>query len=233
MQTVVKKVARVLYCKKKGCYALGERMNAYDFDDTIFHRNSYRAFYFYCLAHFPWLIIFVFYNLIFVVASWLHLCTKDVMLRECGRFVLLVPNRKKQIKRFWDKKIGRIAEWYKINRRNDDVVISASPRYIVAEACHRLNVKCYASNVDYRNGALVDGHFLYKHEKVNMWKEEFGDVVPENFYTDSRSDLPMLKLAKNGYYVNLNRGTIRLAYQNGEKVDCDEMYVIDKRTKIK
>ncbi len=194
-------------------------MNAYDFDETILHHNSYRAFYFFCLVRFPWLLVFFFYNMFFVIASALHLCSKDVMLRECGRFVALVPNRQKQITKFWDGNMKNIAKWYLAQKRDDDVIISASPYYEVSEACHRLGVKCFASDVNVKNGNLTEGHFLYKEEKAKVWKREYGEVIPDEFYTDSPSDLPMLLLAKKGYYVNLKKGTITLAYENGKEVD--------------
>lgn len=129
-------------------------------------------------------------------------------------FVLFVPKKEKFVQRFWDKNFKYVKQWYLDVRRDDDVIISASPSYLIAEVCARLGVKCIAS-VNESNYLVKQTH-CYGAEKVGRFQKEFPDAQPETFYSDSMSDVPMMKFAKRGYLVKGNK--ITLLFQNGEKV---------------
>ena len=59
--------------------------------------------------------------------------------------------------------------------------------------------------------AAADGMVLLKNDrsvlpidisnKVALFKEKYGDCEIENFYTDSKNDLPMIKISKNAFLV--------------------------------
>ena len=60
-----------------------------------------------------------------------------------------------------------------------------------------------ASNVDPYNGKY-SGDNCWGEEKVRRFKEVYPKGEIDNFYSDSYSDIPLAKLAKNAYIVKGN-----------------------------
>ena len=54
----------------------------------------------------------------------------------------------KEIKIFLDIKISKIKKWYLEQKEKSDLVISASPDFLVGEACRRLNINSLSSPVN-------------------------------------------------------------------------------------
>lgn len=189
-------------------------MNGYDFDKTILKGNSVCRFSIFCYIRLPYLWLLLPQLLLAVILRGLRIIKKDPYLRMLEWFIVLVPHRERFVKRFWDKNIRHVKQWYLNARKDDDVIISASPAYLIEEACARLNVRCITSPSN-KNGHVVGKH-CYGEQKVVRFREEFGNAPLETFYSDSMSDAPMLKLAKRGYLVKGDK--ITLIFQNGERV---------------
>ena len=190
-------------------------MNGYDFDNTILHGNSARRFSFYCAARFPYLVLFVPIVIVASLLRALHIINHNRYLQMLEWFVVLVPHVEKHVVKFWDKNMKHIKPWYLEQRRDDDIVISASPYFLVEEACKRLGVKCIATNIDTR--ARLRGHkHVYGTEKVFMYKIIFEDKPLATYYSDSMSDIPMFEFAERGYFVKGDKVT--LLYENGVRV---------------
>lgn len=189
-------------------------MNGYDFDKTIIKGNSVKRFSDYCFLRLPYLwpliLVYFFASILYI----LRIIKKDGFLRVLEFFVVLVPHREKMVKRFWDKNIKHVKQWYWDVRRDDDIVISASPAYLIEEICSRLGVRCIASAVGKRG--LVVGKHCYAEEKVTRYRAQYGDTPLATFYSDSMSDAPMFCLAAEGYFVKGDE--ITLVYKNGEPV---------------
>lgn len=196
-------------------------MNSYDFDDTIYKGNSFRRFFGYCLLRLPYLLLFTPVILVAVVLRALKILDKNTYLTWLGAFVVFVPNVQKKVTKFWNKELCRIKSWYIAQRRDDDVIVSASPAYLVEEACRRLNVKCIATNVDART-ARVDGVHCYGVDKVLRFKGANLGGAPFTYYSDSWSDEPMFAYAHEGWLV---KGDVRA------RVYADGTKLADKHTK--
>ena len=81
------------------------------------------------------------------------------------------------------------------------MVISASPEFIIAPICEKLGIgKPIASRVEKKTGKFISEN-CYGMEKVKRFRKEYPNIEVENFYTDSKSDLPMMQLARNSYMV--------------------------------
>ncbi|MCM1360261.1 MAG: haloacid dehalogenase-like hydrolase [Corallococcus sp.] len=190
-------------------------MNGYDFDDTIFKGNSFRRFFFYCLLRLPYLILYMPIQCFAAILHAIRILNKHAFLNVLERFILFVPCKRRFVTKFWDKNIKRVKRWYLNQRRDDDIIISASPQYLVEEACRRLNVMCIASPVDLRNGRTRGKH-CHDVVKPVMYRDAFGDSPLATYYSDSFSDAPMFELAERGYLVKGE--TVVLLYENGRKV---------------
>ena len=190
-------------------------MNGYDFDDTIFRGNSMRRFSIFCTLRLPYLILFVPVLLLAFLLRGLRILNKNRYLHMISLFVALVPNAEKFAVKFWDKNINRIKAWYIAQRRDDDIVISASPTFLIAEACRRLGVSCIATQLS-PVGAKLTGKHVYGEEKVVAYKAVYGDRPLLAYYSDSMSDKPMFEFAERGYFVKGD--AVNLLYQGGERV---------------
>lgn len=67
----------------------------------------------------------------------------------------------KEIDLFWDIKISKIKKWY---LEKSDLVISASPDFLVGEACRRLNINSLSSPVNLKIGEYIKN--FYGDEKL-------------------------------------------------------------------
>ena len=119
-----------------------------------------------------------------------------------------MPDARVEAKAFWDGHIDRIFPWYLARRREDDLVISASPDFLIGEACRRLGIAYIATGMDTRTGRII-GENCRGEEKVRRFREIYGDAPVEEFYSDSLSDRPMMDLAERGYLVK-NGAVVRL-----------------------
>jgi len=180
-------------------------MNVYDFDNTILRGDSTARFFAYCFSHYPKL--------------WL-----DIPAQAVNGFLFVLKIRKKQdfkqrmlgflrkfddidpvIEKFWEKNFCRIKDFYYETRRDDDVVISASPRFLILPACEKLGIKvCMGSPVDKKTGAF-SGPNCYGQEKVRRYYEVFPDGKIETFYSDSHSDDPLARIAGKAVMVKGDR----------------------------
>ena len=106
---------------------------------------------------------------------------------------------------FWDEHEGRIAKWYLDIRRPDDLIISASPEFVVKPMADRLGVGLIATPMDKRTAYLEPGKNCYGEEKVRKFYELHPDAVTEAFYSDSFSDAPMARIAQSAYLI-VNKG---------------------------
>lgn len=189
-------------------------MNGYDFDETIFRGNSMRSFSIFCTLRLPYLLLYLPVLLVAFLLRGLRILNKNVYLLLLEGFVVFVPHTEKFVDKFWDKNMRRIKTWYLQQKRDDDIVVSATPFFVVGEACRRLGVKCVATDFD-THGKLTGKHCHGKY-KVKYFTEQIGDVRLATYYSDSKSDTPMWRFAEKGYLVKGD--DLKLVYQHGEKV---------------
>ncbi len=175
-------------------------MNVYDFDGTVYRGDSTVDFYWFCLFHKPSLIRFLPRQLAALVAYKRKKISKTRCKEKFFSF-LAGMDCEKLTARFWDKKQKKIEAWYLAARKPDDVIISASPVFLLRPICDRLGIeRVIASRVDPRNGHF-NGENCYGVEKTHRFKKELGGDVVDAFYSDSLSDLPMARMANTAYFV--------------------------------
>lgn len=171
-------------------------MNGYDFDKTIYRGDSTRDFFFYCLSHHPSLLRFL------PIQGWqalrwrvFHCQGKTAFKEQFYRFFTGIKDMDALLQSFWDSHIQNIKTWYLAQKKEDDLIISASPEFLLRPAMQRLGLKnLIASRVDCRTGQYT-GKNCWGEEKVRRFHAELPDAEIENFYSDSLSDTPMARLA--------------------------------------
>lgn len=178
-------------------------MNVYDFDKTIYDGDSTVDFYLYCLKKRPLLILLAPAHLSGFIGYFAGYRSKTKAKERFYRFLRYLPDTEAAVRLFWEKNISGVKDWYMKQKREDDLIISASPGFLIGEACRRLGVRSIASPVDPKSGKY-SGENCHGEEKVKRFNQEYPGETIEAFYSDSGSDAPLAKKAEKAYLVNKN-----------------------------
>ena len=178
-------------------------MNVYDFDGTIYRGDSTRDFVFYLIACYPKVIIYMPAFLFAAIQYKIGIISKTEMKETLYRFLNSFKDDEIEriVANFWKTRINNIFDWYYKKKDSSDVVVSASPRFILEPICDELNVDLICSEVNVLNGNYI-GENCWGEEKVRRFYEKYPDATINEFYSDSKSDTPLAKLAKKAYLVN-------------------------------
>lgn len=180
-------------------------MNVYDFDKTIYDGDSTVDFYKYCLCVKPF-IIFRF-PLLTAVRFMFDSGKKQLFKERFYRFLRAFSDIDKTVDCFWDIHQTKIKLWYLEKQKPDDVVISASPDFLLKPICSRLGInELMASVVDKKTGRY-SGINCWGQEKVRRFYERFENGKIDSFYSDSYSDAPLAKISKQAYIVKNDKIT--------------------------
>ncbi len=176
-------------------------MNIYDFDKTIYKSDSTADFYFYCLKQYPSVLLWLPFQAWSFFLYILGFYTKTQFKERFYRFFKSIPDIEASVRSFWNKKSCGIKKWYLENHRDDDIIISASPEFLLRPICTQLGINhLIASRVNPSDGRY-DGFNCYGEEKVRRLHEQMGDIRAEYFYSDSLSDAPLAAIADKGSYI--------------------------------
>lgn len=180
-------------------------MNVYDFDGTIYDGDSTRDFYLYCLSKKPVLILKAVYHFSGFPLYFMGLKTKTRAKERFYGFLKSLSSAEKLLEDFWNKNIYKIKPWYYTLQKEDDIIISASPEFIVKPACRRIGIKTVmASCVDIKYGSY-SGVNCHGKEKVRRFYEAFPGGKIDCFYSDSKNDTPLAEEAGKAFFVNKNK----------------------------
>lgn len=180
-------------------------MNAYDFDKTIYDGDSTIDFYLYCLRIRPQLVSYLFGQ---GYGIFLHVVKKidtTEMKERFFAFLQGLPDTAALVDAFWELQFPKIQNWYLQQKAADDVVISASPMFLLEPVCHRLHIpRAIATEMDLHTGKIY-GRNCKGEEKVRRFQERYPNSEIQRFYSDSLSDAPMAALAQNAFLVKNGR----------------------------
>lgn len=183
-------------------------MNVFDFDKTIYDGDSTVDLCLYLMGRYPAVIGDFISNIPVVIRYKRGKISKTEMKESLYKCFRRVPDMEAELSRFWDKHIKNIEKWYLEVKREDDVVISASPEFLLSECCRRLGIKhLIASRVDSKTGKY-NGLNCYGAEKPKRFDERFGEARRseiESFYSDSYSDAPLAVISQKAYLIKKHR----------------------------
>ncbi len=175
-------------------------MNVFDFDNTIYRGDSTADFVKYCMMRHPKALLYLPY------IGWVslryyafHKGTKTQFKEKMYRF-LKACDTDADVESFWQKKRGNIKAFYGDIHRDDDVIISASPEFLLKPLEKLLNFNVIASRVSPVDGTTT-GENCYHEEKVRRFSEQYPNAEIDEFYSDSYSDEPLALLAKKAFIV--------------------------------
>ncbi|WP_369283536.1 HAD-IB family phosphatase [Oscillibacter sp. GMB15532] len=180
-------------------------MNVYDFDKTIYDGDSTLDWFFYCMKRQP-AIVKAFPRQIFGAGLYfLGKIEKTAYKAYFFSFLQYLRGVDSLLEAFCQKNQRKIKHWYCLQKREDDVVISASPLFLIERFCRVEGVsRVIASDVDLYTGKF-QGVNCRGEEKVRRFREQFGTTEIDAFYSDSKSDLPLAQLARKAFLIKGNQ----------------------------
>ena len=182
-------------------------INVYDFDKTICFKDSTVGFWKFCIKKKPIILICLPIQFISLVLYQIGI-TKDMSLFYT--YIKFFKGDEKYIKEFCDIQEKNICEWYHKQKQPTDVIVSASPEFLIKELCNRLNVRYVASQVDYKIGKYTKLPCKGKQKPIQFY-EKFQDEIINKSYGNAKSDIYMIKAGKEGYMVkNLSKTEVKI-----------------------
>ena len=178
-------------------------MNVYDFDQTIFHPDSSYAFFRYCLRHFPRVVMQQPGQKLKAVFSFFtggDSADAAPLKETLFSFLVYLPDVEATVDDFWKENEKGIAAWYLEQKKPDDLIISASPEFLLRPICEKLGVSLIATPMDPFTGHVL-GLNCHDREKVRRFRAEYPDAVIDNFYSDSFADAPLAEIAQKAFLV--------------------------------
>jgi putative flippase GtrA len=199
-------------------------MKVYDFDGTIYDGDSSLDFFFFVMGRRPYLLFLFPLQLFGIFAYIMRLSSKENMKEAFFMFVKYI-SVEAMVEHFWRKKARKIKLWYLRQQQQNDVIISASPEFLLEPLVkQRLCCKLIASRLD-----IVSGKFIGKNcrdeEKLIRFRESFGDEDIEAFYGDSVSDVSLARAAKQSFMVKGNKCIPWQDYKSGPLSKIRETYL--------
>lgn len=175
-------------------------INVYDFDNTIYRGDSSYDFFRHCATKYPRTLLGAACALPWLLGMLLGAAEKTKAKERFYRYLRHVPEIEEEVERFWQTHDHNLKNWYFAQKREDDLIISASPVFLLEPLARRLNLRLIASRVDAKTGRY-EGENCHGEEKARRMRETYPETQIARFYSDSKNDLPLARLAREAYMV--------------------------------
>lgn len=193
-------------------------MNVYDFDETIFTGDSEDYFFAYLFKKpgFFWdQVRYRWYELLFKC----KLVSKTKAREAEYSLLRKIDNLDGLLADYWDQHERHMKSWYAAVKRPDDVIASATPRFLMEPIVARLGLTgLVATEMDPRTGK-IHGEFAAGPYKVDQFRKQFSLDEIDEFYSDAYSDHFLAEYAKRAYVV---RG-------DGERTEWNAYFATHKK----
>ena len=182
-------------------------MNVYDLDLTIYPTDCAIDFCIWCMKRHPKLWFTYFPRLVKVmIQRKMGKIPEYLKHRKFLSYLTMIDDFDEQIEKYWNKNEKRIASWYLKQKKDDDLIISASPDCLIGPIANRLGVKFMATEFDREFGVFTN-NLMYAKEKARHIFD-LGFPVIDNFYSDSLSDTPIALCAEKAHLVKDKASTV-------------------------
>lgn len=187
-------------------------VNVYDFDKTIYRHDSGVDFYFFSLKKHPFKVLKSTFKTVPSLILYLFKKRNTLDLKDNILYFINEVDLKKLVNDFWDTHEKYINNWYKKQKRKDDVIVSANTDFLLKEICKRLGIKnMIATTYDFKKKKHVGLHCKNKN-KITMFYEKYPKYKMNKTYSDSKHDIPLLEEGKEAYVV---KGEKLIKYYKG------------------
>jgi len=178
------------------------KLNLYDFDDTIYHGNAPFHFFKFCRKRG----LIKASHTFKIILKFIQYKTNNISYTEMSEFIFSglkdIKNLDDLILEFWESHKKNIKSFYLEKKdRSRDIIISASPEFLIKPIAKELGVKdLIGSDIDTKTWKA--GRPMCRGEqKVVELNNQYPDAEIIEAYGNSNHDVPYMKLAKQAYMV--------------------------------
>ena len=180
-------------------------MNVYDFDKTLFYPDSSQKFIFFCFKRYPFAVLPALIRAIpSAVGFFLLKGNVEDLKARLFSFLPAVKNLTETVEEFWNVHSENFCRWYPAQRRDNDVVISGSPRFLLEPLEKKYGFTLICTEMNEATGEII-GRNCSGAEKKRRFAEAFPGERIECFYSDSRSDAPLAGLADKAFLIKKSK----------------------------
>lgn len=179
-------------------------MNVFDFDNTLYRGDCTLDFWRFAIVRNPVCLLDVPAQVLAAAGYALGRLTKEEFKQSFYRFLKRLDDPEGLVAEFWDSSMRKLNKDVLSYANEGDLVVSASPSFLLRLPCQKLGLSLIASEVDISTGRL-EGPNCYGATKVDRIRAEGFPLHYEKGFSDSLSDMPMLSLANEPYIVNSGR----------------------------
>lgn len=186
------------------------KFDLYDFDKTVYPHDSETVFLFYCLLHYPYLILITPWLLLNLILFFLGF--GDKYKGRCFSFLCFIDGEK-AAKKFWQKEKKHIYPIFNPeNRKRPVVVCSASPEFFLKPICEEFGVHTLiATRMNPKTGK-ISGRNCKDRQKPLRLAEALPNAEFINVYSDSlKNDIYIFELGQKCFHAkkgNLEETTV-------------------------
>lgn len=176
-------------------------VNVYDFDKTIYKRDSGVDFILFSMKKYPFKVLKSILKTIPILI--MFLLKKKTFMDVKSKIIYFVNeiDLNKLLKEFWDTHEVYINDFYKEKHEENDVIISANYEFLLIPICKRLNVKnLIATKYDFNEKRLIGTHSKGK-EKIKLFYEIYPTYKMNVTYSDAKVDIPLLEEGQSSFVV--------------------------------
>ncbi len=182
------------------------KLDLYDFDGTIYDGDSGVDLVLFAIKKKPKVIFHLLGSLWIVILFLLRIKKKEEMKDRLFGFLKYFPDTDKFVEEFWESHEYKIKDfWTEKKSHKNDIIISASGRFWLEPIAQKYKVKdLFATDLDPHTGK-VTGNNCHGKEKVRIFRKKYPKAEIMKMYTDSKNDLPLIEVAKEGILVKRNK----------------------------
>lgn len=181
------------------------KLYLYDWDGTIYDGDSSLDFILYCIKKNKKLIWFITKKITYFFKYLFKFIDITKFKEEIFSFLKTIDDVDKFVEEFWEQNKHKIKKFYLDKKHDKDIIISASPEFLLKPICTELGVKeLIASDVNKKTGKFGRPNCRGE-EKVKIFKKKYPKTVIMEMYSDSLHDKPLLELAQKSYFVKKNK----------------------------
>ncbi len=182
------------------------KLDLYDFDGTIYDGDSGVDIVLFAIKKNPKVIFHLMSSLGIIILYLLKLRTKEEMKNRLFGFLKYFPDTSEFVKEFWECYEHKLKDfWLEKKTHKNDIIISASGYFWLKPIADKYKVRdLFATEIDPSTGVVV-GNNCHGKEKVRIFRDKYPKAEVMKMYTDSKNDLPLIEIAKEGILVKKNK----------------------------
>lgn len=199
-----------------------KKIDVLDFDETLYEKDSAKEFFWYCFKAKKTIIKYIPGIIIYFILYYLGVFSKEKVKEYYFKFLKDFDNIDEIISHFWDENKKYIRFDIIESCKNEVVVISASPLFLIEDICIESGARrVIASDVDKKTGKYRSSNCKGE-EKINRLNEVYKNYKIVKFYSDSYSDTPLALIASEAYMVD-GKKKVKWDFSHKNKRDIKEI----------